>query len=555
MTLLTLLAALMPVLTVLVFLVVLRWPAMRAMPISFALTALMAWLVWRIPPLRILAASLEGLVIAVSILWIIFGAILLLNTYRIGGAMHAIRDGFERITSDRRAQLLIVAWLFGAFIEGAAGFGTPAALAAPLLVALGFPPLAAAATALIADSSPVVFGAVGTPVLIGVGQGLQEGPSLAPAVLAALGDRSLHEFLHLTAIEAAGIDLFIGAFIPLALVTLLTRFFGARRSWREGLSFWPFALFAGLAYTAPTFLAVTLFGPEFPALLGGLVGLVVVVLAARRGFLLPKIPWDFDVAAAAPASESTAPAASRLTLGRAWLPYIIVAALLVLTRLSELPFKAALQGITVGWENILGAGISTSFAPLYLPGTIFVVAVLAAFRLHHLSRAQMVTVTRNSLRTLGMSALTLCTALPMVRVFINSSVNGAGLGSMPLELASLVAAAVGRAWPLVAPLIGALGSFISGSATFSNMMFSLLQFSVAQQTGLDVGVVLALQMLGAAAGNMICVLNVVAAASVVELLGEEGRIIRLTLAPALLYALLAGGIGLLMLVLGVGRVF
>lgn len=544
MTLPALLTALMPVLTVFIFLVLLRMPAVRAMPISFALTAITAFLIWRMPLVHILAASLEGLVIAASILWIIFGAILLLNTYRIGGAIHIIRQGFERLTADRRAQLLIVAWLFGAFIEGAAGFGTPAALAAPLLVALGFPPLAAAATALIADSSPVIFGAVGTPVLIGVGQGLQQGPSLAPAVLAALGGRALPTFLHHSAIVAATIDLFSGTLIPLILVTLLTRFFGLRRSWREGLAFWPFALFAGLAYTVPTWLAAYLFGPEFPALLGGWVGLLLVVLAARRGFLLPATPWDFDVPAP---REPDSPSQAALSLGRAWLPYLIVAVLLVLTRLEELPFKAALQSLTVGWENILDTGISTAFAPLYLPGTIFVVAVLAAFRLHHLSPEQMRTVTRQSLRTLAGSALTLCTALPMVRIFINSSVNAAGLHSMPLELATLVAAAVGGAWPLVAPLIGALGSFISGSATFSNMMFSLLQFSVAQQTGLNPANVLALQMLGAAAGNMVCVLNVVAAASVVDLLGEEGRIIRFTLPPMLLYVLLAGGLGFLSL--------
>ncbi|MBN1262225.1 MAG: L-lactate permease, partial [Anaerolineae bacterium] len=130
--------------------------------------------------------------------------------------------------------------------------------------------------------------------------------------------------------------------------------------------------------------------------------------------------------------------------------------------------------------------------------------------------------------------------------FINSGVNGAGLESMPLELAMLVASAVGRAWPLAAPFIGALGSFISGSATFSNMMFSLLQFSVAQQVSLAPRVVLALQMLGANAGNMICVANVVAAASVVGLLGQEGRIIRLTLPPMVAYCVAAGLIGLLL---------
>ncbi len=541
MNLLHILVALTPVLTVFIFLVLLRLPAVKAMPLSFVLTVLVSWLVWRVPARQIVAASLEGLFVALSILWIVFGAVLLLNTLRESGALNAIRDGFTQITPDRRAQMIIIAWLFGAFIEGAAGFGTPAAIGAPLLVALGFPPLAAVVVALIADSSPVSFGAVGTPLLIGVAQGLQEGGAVAPAVNAHLAGRPLAALLQEIAVQATQFDLLIGTLLPLIMVMILTRFFGERRSWREGLAAWKFALVAGLSFTLPAFVFAALFGPEFPALLGGLVGLAIVVPLARKGWLLPKEPWDFGDAPALEAAERP------MSLLRAWTPYLLVALFLVLTRLDALPLKGWLQGVVISWDNILGAEISASLTPLYLPGSIFVLVVLITFVVQRMTPAQAGRALQTSARTLAQTVITLGTAVPMVRIFINSGVNAAGLASMPLELAALVAEALGTAWPLAAPLIGALGSFISGSSTFSNMMFALFQFSVAQQTGLVPRVILALQVLGANAGNMVCVVNVVAAASVVGLHGKEGDIIRFTLPPMLYYALFAGLLGLLVL--------
>jgi len=535
MTILTTLVALTPVLAVFGLLVLLRLPARRAMPLSLLLTAVLAVLVWRMPVLRVLASVIEGVIITLSILWIIFGAILLLNTLTAGGALDSIRNGFTHISRDRRVQIIIIAWLFGAFIEGAAGFGTPAAIGAPLLVALGFPPLAAVVLALIADSSPVTFGAVGTPIVIGVAQGLAGAPGLPAADSPAFAD-----LLRAAAVQAVRIDLFIGSLIPLLLSAMLTRFWGRKRSWREGLALWPFALFAGLSFTLPALLVATLFGPEFPSILGGLIGLGVVVTAVRRGFLQPKTPWDFDGAA-----EADAHFDARLSTARAWLPYVLVALLLVLTRLDALPLKGWLQGARLVWRDILGTGINAALEPLYLPGSIFLVVVLATYFLHGLRPGQLGGAFKTSARTLTGSAIALGTALPMVRIFINSGVNAVGLDSMPIELAALMAGAAGGAWPLLAPLVGALGSFISGSATFSNMMFALFQVSAAQQVGVSTQLVLALQALGANAGNMICVLNVVAAASVVGLHGQEGRIIRFTLGPMVYYSLGAGLIGML----------
>ncbi|MYZ46283.1 L-lactate permease [Propylenella binzhouense] len=537
------LAALTPLLAVLGLLVVLRLPAAQAMPISLALTATVSIVVWSVSVRHVLAAAIEGVVIAASILWIVFGAILLLKTLTASGAMAAIRGGFKRITPDPRAQVILIAWLFGAFLEGAAGFGTPAAITAPLLVALGFAPMAAVVLALIADSSPVSFGAIGTPVVVGLAQGLQEGGDLAPAAADVIGDASLSDFLRSVAVQAITIDLFVGSFIPLILVLVLTRFFDPRRSWRDGLRAWRFAMFAGLAFTLPALGVAVLLGPEFPSLIGALVGLAVVVPVARKGLLLPpRLPprGGDDRPAAAPAPG--------MPLGRAWAPYLLLALLLVATRVEFLPLKQWLQAAMISWTGILGTGVAVSLAPLYLPGTVFVVVVLATIPLQGMGARQAGTALRETGLALAASALALGTAVPMVRIFIHSGVNQAGLGSMPMELATVAADWVGAGWPLLAPFVGALGAFLSGSATFSNMMFALFQLGAAERAAIPDTVVLAAQMLGANAGNMISVLNVVAAAAVVGLLRQEGTIIRFTLAPMLYYCLAAGIVALLLTV-------
>ena len=540
MTILTTLAALTPILAVLILLVALRLPATRAMPISLVATAVLALVVWQVPAVQIAAAALEGLIISLSILWILFGAILLLNTLTVSGAMHTIRNMFFSISGDQRVQVIIVAWLFGAFIEGAAGFGTPAAITAPLMVTLGFPPLAAVVLALIADSSPVSFGALGTPFLIGLGNGLLQDGQLASQVVSGTGIQSMENLLNTLAVQTVQIDLLVGSLIPLILVLILTRFFGKNKSWKEGLVLWKFALFAGFSFLLPALLVAVLFGPEFPSLFGALAGLIIVIPAARRGFLLPKQTWSLN----GEHPSETAPVG--LSLTRAWLPYLLVALFLILTRLNFLPIKEWLLRQSLRFENILGTSISTSLEPLYLPGSIFVVVVLLTLFLHRLDLPTFAGVLKKSTLRLGTSAIALGTALPMVRIFINSGVNSVGLESMPIELAALTAQLTGGYWTFFAPLVGSLGSFLAGSATFSNMMFSLFQVSVAVDAGISPLLVLSLQVLGANAGNMICVLNVVAAASVVGLSGAEGKIIRFTLFPMLYYILWSGLVGYLL---------
>jgi lactate permease len=233
-----------------------------------------------------------------------------------------------------------------------------------------------------------------------------------------------------------------------------------------------------------------------------------------------------------------------MSLRRAWTPYVLLAALLLASRIDRFPLKGWLQAQTIEWRGILGTEVGVSVAPLYLPGTFFVAVALLTLLLHRMRAAEALAALKATAGTLAASAAALGTAVPMVRIFIHSDGNAAGLPGMPMLLAAAAADLAGPAWPLAAPFVGAFGAFLAGSATFSNMMFASFQLGAAERTGLVPEVVLAAQMLGANAGNMISVLNVVAAAAVVGLLRQEGTIIRFTVVPMLLYCLAAGALAL-----------
>jgi lactate permease len=550
------LLSLLPIVAVAWFLVILRWPASRAMPISYLVAAGLALFVWRVDWLHVAAASLNGLVIAAELLYIVFGAILLLNTLEESGALDRIRQSFSSITSDRRIQVIIIAWLFGTFIEGSAGFGTPAAVAVPLLVGLGFPAMAAVTAGMIIQSTPVSFGAAGTPILLGVGSGLateqpigeiasQVGCVDGPALLALIGFKVA--LLHTVA----------GTCVPLLVVSIMTRFFGKRRSLREGLQVWRFALFAALAMTIPYLVVAYTLGPEFPSILGGLIGLAIVVPAAKTGFLVPPKDqvWDFDNQQnwdpdwVGTLKFDDAPRSSpSMGILSAWLPYVLVAILLVVTRLKDLPwvsftFSEWLKAVEIPVKDIFGTGIGKTVLPLYLPGTVFIVVSLIASMIHRMDLTSYAQAWRRSGRTIIAASVALVFTVPMVQVFINSGGGAAGFDKMPISLAKGVAVLAGDAWPLFATFVGGIGAAVAGSNTVSNMMFSLFQFDVGVRIGIDPTWVVALQAVGGAAGNTICVHNVVAASAVVGLFGKEGAIIRKTLFAFAYYALFTGAVG------------
>ncbi len=548
------LIAALPIILIIILMAGLTWPATRAMPITWAFTAFIALFFWKMEAMRLLAASIEGAIGALNILVIVFGAILLLNTLQKSGAMEVINRGFYGISPDRRVQAVIVGWLFTSFVEGAAGFGTPAALAAPLLVGLGFPPPAAVMIALIFDSTSVTYGAVGTPIIVGIKNAVE---GILP------GTVNIGLFLFQVGAWSAVFHLLIGTFLPLLALMVMTRFFGKKGSFKEGLEAAPFALLGGLAFTVPCFLIAFFFGPELPSLIGALIGMAIMLWAAKASFLTPRTIWDFPPEQGKTAdqgtkredkseTESIAPGKKPgLSLPLAWAPYLLIALILVVTRIPTFGVRGVLQAWSISWENILGQqGINYTLEPLFLPGIIpfLLIAVLTIF-LHRMKAGETIAAWKTTFGQLIPAAIALVFAVAFVRVMVQSGVNRAGLESMLLTMSGFTAQAAGSLWPLLSPFTGVLGAFISGSNTVSNLLFGGFQYGIAEKLGFSPVIILALQAVGGAIGNMIAVHNVVAACTVAGITGQEGKIIRYNLLPALIYTLATGLLGMVLIYL------
>ncbi|WP_257666204.1 L-lactate permease [Parapedobacter tibetensis] len=537
--------AFIPILLAMVLLVGCRLPAKYTMPLVLFVTAWIAFQYWDMGVAHIAASTIQGLFITFDVLYIIFGALLLLSVLKYSGGLASIRYNFTQISPDRRVQIIVIAWLFGSFIEGASGFGTPAAIVAPLLVALGFPALSAVVIGLMVQSTAVTFGAIGTPVLIGLNNGLTTGFANPDEKIA---------FLQAATAQIGMIHAIIGTFMPWLMIATTIFIFGRKSDWKKIITIAPFAIFSGLAFTIPYACTAIFLGPEFPSLLGAMIGLVLVVIAVKYKFLIPADNWDFPEKKNWPKTwsgkvqvEEKGLITPSVTIYKAWMPYVLVSILLIITRKQNLGIGDFLNNLNVSWPVIFGTSISASSSPLYLPGTMLILAAIAAMLIHKMPVTNFRKAFNESTSMAMMAAFVLVFTIPMVRIYINSGINPQGIDSMPVALADWTAAKVGALWPLVAPSVGALGAFIAGSNTVSNLMFAEFQNSIATKLDISNVIIVSLQAVGAAAGNMVAIHNVVAASAVVGLMGKEGYILGKTIIPTIYYVLAAGILGMVLI--------
>ena len=548
------LAASVPIIIALILMAGLRWPATWSMPLAWLATALVGLILWQLPPGYVAALSLEGIVTATEILIIVFGAILILMTLRYSGGMETIQSGMQGVSRDMRVQAIIIGYMFTAFIEGAAGFGTPAALAAPLLLSLGFPPMAAAIICLTFNTFPVTFGAVGTPIILGLDY-LRDFVNEAAA--------EYPEQINFTDYDSFGMvigqwstlmNLPMIFILPVFMLGFITRFYGPNRSWLEGFKAWKFCIFAAVAFSIPYLVFAWLVGPEFPALIGGLTGLGIVILGAKKGIAVPREVFTFGPQEKWEpewTGEVRVPEGSRfearMSQFKAWLPYMLIGVILVLTRIEELGLKGLLEGVTIDFQNILGyEAVEESIRILYLPGTIpfMLVAVLTVF-IHRMNMTQVRSSLVDALKRTKNPAIALVFAVALVAIFQGSGIEDLDLNpnnypSMPLAMAEFIAGFAGHSWPMFAGFIGGLGGFITGSNTVSNLLFAEFQWGMASQLELPHQIIIAAQAVGGGFGNMVCIHNIVAVCAVVGLSGKEGLILRKTFWPFILYGLVVG---------------
>ncbi len=537
------LVASIPILLVIVLMIAFNKPAKVALPIGWVVALAIALFYWKQDTTTAIAWALDGFLEAIGTLVIILGAILIMNTLKHSGAVTAIQRVFNNMNPDRRIQAIIVGYVFAAFIEGAAGFGTPAALAAPLLISLGFPPLCAAIVALIYNSVPVVFGAVGTPTNTAatiVGQSVTELGGDTEAYRMAL--------TKFSAISQATCGLFI-VFIGLFV---MCRMFGKNRSGKDAVAALPFALFTAIVFDVFYLIMAIFFGPEFPSLVGAILTLFVVILAARKGFLCPRQVWDFEPREQWDTSwlskqEVKKDVDNGMSAIVAWLPYVLIALILVGTRLNWFGLKTLLTGdaFKVKISNILGIEkVNWTWNWGWCPGIFpFILVCILTFFLHKMPAAKVKEAFSDTFKQCLGAAIALFFGVSMVYIYRNTGMN-AQLVSNPNEsmlyvMALALAHIFQSAYIIIAPIIGVLGAFMSGSNTVSNTLFAGLQFQTATLVKMSPVLIVALQNIGGAAGNMICVNNVVAACATTGTMGNEGRIIKTNIIPCLIYCVIA----------------
>jgi lactate permease len=435
--------------------------------------------------------------------WIILNVIFLYQLTNEKGLFATLRGSITTVTTDRRLQLLLVAFCFGAFFEGASGFGTPVAVTGAILIGLGFSPIAASGLSLIANTAPVAYGALGTPVI------------------------ALHTVTDLDLLKLSAM---IGRQLPFFSVIVPFWLIWAFAGVRGMLAVWPAILVAGVTFAIPQYLMSNFHGPWLVDVVGSIVSMAALVLFLK--FWKPRETWlTVGDGAWGPAS-SEVETFSREQIVRAWIPWIILSVLVFVWGLPQM--KALLDGISVIRIPVPGLHNLISRVPPVVPkpnpeaavyvlnwlsatGTgIFVAAIIAGF----VMRYSPLELARAYWRTIVLVRYSLLTIAAMLSLGFTTRYSGldATLG--------LAFAQTGMLYPFFGTLLGWLGVALTGSDTSSNVLFGSLQRITAEQLGLSPTLMAAANSSGGVMGKMIDAQSIVVASTATRWYGHEGEILR-----------------------------
>jgi lactate permease len=508
--LLSTLVAAIPIVILLGSIAVGRLRAHRAALLGLAAALIVA--IWALGMPLGLAARAALLGVAYGLLpigWIILNVIFLYQLTEERGLFVVLQTSLGRVTTDRRLQLVLIAFSFGAFFEGAAGFGTPVAVTGALLVGLGFPPLEASGLSLLANTAPVAFGALGTPIIA-----LHGVTDIDVRVLSAMIGRQLP---------------FFSVIIPVWLVL-------AYAGWRKTLAVWPALLVAGASFAIPQCLIANVHGPWLVDVVSAIISLASLALLLR--FWRP---------ADAP-NEPAGPPGERGEILRAWTPWVILSVVVFLWGLPQV--KAVLDGISAPQIRMPGLDGMVQRVPPVVPkthpetavflfnwlsasGTGILVAALIAAAVMGYGPREMARVYWRSLVTVRLSLITIAAMLG-----IGYLTRYSGLDA----ILGLAFASTGVWYPFFGTLLGWLGVALTGSDTASNVLFGSLQTITSQQLGLSPTLMAAANSSGGVMGKMIDMQSIVVASTTTRWYGHEWAILRFVFLHSLALAALVGGL-------------
>ena len=525
-TTLSTIAAAIPVVTLLVLIASGKVKAHIAAIIALVLANLVAIMLFTMPANLAIRASLLGIVTGFfPIGWIVLNVIFMYQLTVRAGRFEALKRAVGGVTADRRLQLLLIAFSFGAFFEGASGFGTPVAITGAILIGLGFSPLAASGLSLIANTAPVAYGALGTPI-----QGLASVTGLDPYLLGAMVGRQLPIF---------------SLIVPFWVVW-------AFAGWKGMKEVWPAILVTGLSFAIPQFLISNYINPWIVDIGASLISMGCLILFLK--VWQPKVLWLSPALRGNDESASTMPPAKLIDqtpltsaeLITALLPWIVLCAILLIWGTGW--FKAAVNPIFT-WNypvpelhnmiNKVAPVVPTptkeaavfSFTYLSFTGTGMLIAAIIAGLIMGLSPGRIIS---EYGRTIKLCAISLITISAMLAIGTLTRLSGvdATLG--------LAFAATGVFYPFFGTLLGWLGVALTGSDTSSNILFGNLQKITSQQLGLSPILMSAANSSGGVMGKMIDAQSIVVASTATNWVGHEGTILRFVFKHSITLACLVG---------------
>ena len=525
------LLAALPIVFLLILLLALRTPAWIAAISAWAATILLAAVAYRMPLGLTISSALYGAAFGLfPISWIVFWAIALYRITCDAGKFHIIQASIGSITKDLRLQVLLIAFAFGAFLEGAAGFGTPVAIAAGMLAGLGFAPMRASALCLIANTAPVAFGSIGIPVI----------------TLAAITGLSVYKLSGLVGLLCTPVALIIPAYLTVLIA-----------GWRGTLEIWPAILVSGGIFSVVQLFVSNFMGPQLTDILSALLSVSGLLLLLRYW----KPPTMMDAALLRVADEVSDSCArkpdgteggregqtfSRAEVFGAWMPYGLLVVFVLLWGVKPLQILLNAPTHTFGWP-LLHNAISrmppivsrpTPYAAMYqfnwlsASGTACMLATLTAAIVLRYPARRLAQLLLSVCRQLLLPTLTVTLILSMA-FMMNYCGATATLG--------LAFAASGAAFPFFSPMLGWVGVFLTGSDTSSNALFGNLQVVTAARLGFDPVLMAAANSVGGVMGKMISLQSIVVAAAATNMpVSDQNRLFRFTLRHSVFLATAVG---------------
>ncbi len=506
------LLALVPILWLIIAMSLLKFPGYRACCIALIIAALEGTLLWKLSPVQTATAALEGILNALwPICLVILAALFMYNLTLETGAMETIKKMLGSVSDDRRILMLIIAWGFGNFMEGMAGFGTAVAIPAGMLVGVGFDPILAVTACLVINSTPTVFGSVGVPAVTMVG-------------ITGLDTLTFTTYASLIQIVLT----FLSPFLAVAII-------GGGMKALKGLI--PFTLIASLSFCVPQVIAAMFIGAELPNILGSVISMACMVLAAR--FLPVRTDPEFKI----PPSRGDDAVLDLNTGLRAWAPFILTFVLLLVTS-KLVPF---INGPTAAIKSTLQvyAGENPGTLTFYwfnTPGILILIAAFIGGTIQGASPARMGAVLKKTFLNNIKTFVTVCSVLAIAKIM--------GYSGMIGDIAAVLVAVTGSFFPLFSPLIGVIGGFVTGSGTSTAVLFGGLQQQTAQAIGANAAWLCAANEMGGGIGKMICPQSIAIGCAAVGLMGQESKILSRVFVYVLLYAVIGGLICFFVPVLG-----